>query len=299
MIELSNMFSYNNLNKRTDVDAPNSENKQVIVNFSTEHADATTVLSVQNISYAYTGEKSVFSDISFKLHKGEVLCILGANGIGKSTLLNCICGHNTISQGRIELDGKNIASMSVKERALHIAYVPQITHFACAYSVRDCVVMGRAPYMSTLAQPKAEQYRIVDEILERMSLRHLAHKTYNALSGGEQQQVQIARALAQDTKILVLDEPTNHLDFRNQIKILDMINELRKQGYCILLTTHNPDHALLLDDQVFVMLEDHKSLHAPARDVITQSLLQKLYHTQAYVVFSQEAQRCACISGAL
>ena len=256
-------------------------------------------LEVRNLSFSYAPGRKVFHDVSFALSPGEILTILGPNGAGKSTLLNCIANLSRPSSGEVLLDGQPIGNHSLREIARCIGYVPQNHAPAYAYRVRDFVAMGRAPYLKTFQQPGAADYRIVDSILEEMGLAPLAERPYDRLSGGERQQAAIARARVQQPRILLLDEPTNHLDYGNQFKTLAVIHSLSQKGYGVILTSHNPDHIMLLESRAGVLSREGDFATGRAEEILTDANLCALYQSEIHVVYVDSVGRDVCIPGRL
>lgn len=257
-------------------------------------------LEVKNLSFAYHNQKAIFDDVSFSLCASEVFVILGANGAGKSTLLNCIAGILPPQSGEILVKGANLHTLSVGGLARVMGYVPQISVPAFSYKVRDYIVMGRAPHMGLLKVPGDEEYAMADEIMQYMGISHLAEKAYDQISGGERQQVQIARVLIQKTEIILLDEPTNHLDYGNQLKVIRQISRLaRDSGRAVLMTSHMPDHALLLDSKVGILDNaGHMTVGRPEK-VVSEAALRQLYHTDLHLIYIEQLGRYACVSGRL
>lgn len=254
------------------------------------------ILAVKGLSYSYGDGKSVLSDISFRVPSGCVLSILGPNGAGKSTLLGCIAGFLTPRSGDILIGGVSLSSLGQNERALNIAYVEQLRVGTFDYSVRDYVVMGRAPYVSLLQTPGAREYEIVDSVLEGMGISHLASKSYREVSGGERQQIEIARAIVQESRIMLLDEPANHLDLGNQMKTIAAIRQLSSEGKTVVFTTHNPDHCMLVGGLVAVLSRDGEFVFGPVEEVLTESLLRNLYKTSVTMEYSRRAGRVVCFA---
>lgn len=251
-------------------------------------------LEARNIAYAYPGGEPVFSDISLSLRPGEIVCILGPNGVGKTTILNCLANLNPLSGGEIFINGKNARFLSPREAAQNIGYVPQMIMPSFDFSVLDYVVTGCAPRMGTFEKPRQEHFDIAHEAIREMGIEYLEEKSYMHISGGERQQVAIARALAQKPKFILMDEPTAHLDYGNQIKVLLMIRRLADKGFGILITTHNPDHSLLLGGRVAI-LERGGSLKFGDTDVIlTEELLTSLYGTPLKLVNEPAVSRKIC-----
>ena len=169
--------------------------------------------------------------------KGEILTILGANGAGKSTLLNCLANILEPYSGKILVNGASIHDMSLKKAAQLIGYVPQNHAPVYDYSVRDFIVMGRAPHLGMLEKPSENDYAIVDEVIRELGIEKLADKAYTQISGGERQQALIGRAIAQQPEIIMFDEPTNHLDYGNQLRMVHKIKNLSKKDYTVIMTT--------------------------------------------------------------
>jgi iron complex transport system ATP-binding protein len=269
------------ISEATDEDAVMAENK--------------TIIQVNNLSFHYPESETIFSRVSFSLEKGEIFSILGPNGAGKSTLLNCLTNLNRPSGGEVVVDGKPIAYLSQKRIAQLFGYVPQVYNLAYDYSVRDYVVMGRSPYISTFAVPKAEDYALVDSTLEELGISHLAERAYTKISGGERQQCAIARVVVQQPEIIILDEPTNHLDYGNQLKILRLIKSLSQRGYTVIMTSHNPDHVVLLGGTVGVLDNDGLFSVGTCEDILSTERLCAIYRTDLKVVYIPEVGRMSCI----
>ena len=225
------------------------------------------ILEVEHLSFAYRPERPLFYDVSFAFEQGQVLSILGANGAGKSTLLNCIANLLLPQQGEIRLHGTPLSRLELREISRIIGYVPQSHTPAYDYTVRDFVVMGRAPHLGTFQQPGRADYDLVDATLEESGPRCPAGPTGpdTELSGGERQQVTIARVIVQQPELILLDEPTNHLDYGNQLRALSMVRALVKRGFGVIMTSHNPDHVLLLGGQVGILGNDGRFLVGNAR----------------------------------
>lgn len=255
------------------------------------------LLQVKGLNFAYQTGRQIFSQVNFSLDKGEILSILGPNGAGKSTLLNCLANLLKPSQGDVFLGGRAVKSMAAFEIAQKLGYVPQIYTPTYAYTVREFTVMGRAPYMGMFTRPKAEDYKLADEALEMLNIAHLADKPCTEISGGERQQATIARVIVQQPDIIMLDEPTSHLDFGNQIKTLKIIKELAKQGFGIIMTTHQPDHAILLAGYVGVLDYGGILKFGAAQEILTEEFLSKIYNIPVKIVQVNEVNRKVCIPG--
>jgi iron complex transport system ATP-binding protein len=210
---------------------------------------------------------------------GEIHTILGPNGIGKSTLLQCLIGRYTIDAGEVLLDDAPIRKVAAKQRAQTIAYVPQIGSLATTseLNVLDFLVLGHAPYLKLLQVPKQAEKVAAQAILSKLGLSELQHEAFSELSGGQQQLVLIARALIQKPKLIILDEPTSALDLANQSKILALLKKLAKSGYGILLTTHDPNQAIYLAGQVSLFSQDGKFSTGPMAAMISSEKLSQAY----------------------
>jgi len=207
-----------------------------------------SLIEVAEATFAYE-KTDIFRDINFTIGKGEIFCLLGPNGCGKTTLLDCILGVHKLKQGHILLNNKDIRSFRPGQIARHIAYVPQYHERTFPYRVIDIVKMGRAAYTGRFSSPSAEDKIIAKEALDIVGLTHLKHRPYTQLSGGEGQLVMIARALAQKTPVIVMDEPTAHLDFKHEMVILETIVKLvENTGLSIIMATHFPNHAFYFEN---------------------------------------------------
>lgn len=255
------------------------------------------ILKVKNLSFGYEKNRILFHDASFSVDKGEIFCILGSNGIGKSTLLNCIANLLMPQSGSISLNGKTLEERSLKEIAQIIGYVPQNHDAAYAYEVRDYMVMGRAPYLGLFAQPSERDYGRVEEVLEELGISHLAERPYTELSGGERQLVSIGRAIVQDPELIILDEPTNHLDYGNQFRMLKLIERLAEKGYGIILTSHMPDHVLMLNGKVGILGADGRLQVGTTDEIMTEENLEALYQVDIHMIDVEQVGRKICVAG--
>ncbi|MBQ3077067.1 MAG: ABC transporter ATP-binding protein [Clostridia bacterium] len=253
------------------------------------------ILDVKNLSFRYGTGRTIFHDVSFSLDKGEVLSILGTNGAGKSTLLNCIANLFRPASGEIYLEGRAMSKMKMREVAQVVGYVPQIHTPAYAYTVREFTVMGRTPYIGAFAKPSAADYEMADAALERMGIYHLADKAYTEISGGERQQVTIARVITQQPKMILLDEPTAHLDYGNQYRVVQMIKQLSDEGYALIMTTHNPDHAIILNGKVAILNREGLLSVGQAADTLDHETLSTLYRLNIKTVYDEDAGRNICV----
>ena len=252
------------------------------------------ILDVKNAEFSYNGKKSIFRNVNISIERGDVLCILGPNGTGKSTLIKCINSLLKLKGGEILLNNKNIYSIGKTELAKTIGYIPQSNGSTFAYSVLDVVLMGRAPHLSLTSVPGKNDYKIAEEALESLGILFLRDKAYTEISGGERQLVLMARALAQQPEILLLDEPTSHLDFGNQIRTLKVIRELSKKGLSVIMTSHFPDHAFLSSNKVAIMNQGTIMEMGKPEYVVTEENMKEAYGINVKILDIDE-HRKACI----
>lgn len=252
------------------------------------------IYNVKNLTCAYDDRRTVLDNVSLQVSEGEVLCILGPNGAGKTTLLNCMAGLLEYEHGTIDIKGKPQKDMSAKEIAGIVGYVPQTHVPSFDYSVLEFVLMGRAHNTSVFGRPSNEDTDACRNILKSMGLDHLAGKSYLRISGGERQQALIARALAQQPEIMLFDEPTAHLDYGNQQRVLEKIRELSNSGIAVVITTHDPDHALLLNDKLAI-IDRTGRICTGGSELLTEERLRRLYDTDLRIVYVEEIGRKACL----
>lgn len=251
------------------------------------------LFEVKNISFSYDGEE-IFSDISFSIDKGDVLCILGPNGTGKTTLIKCLNGLHDIDKGEILINGKNIKKLSFKEISKFIGYIPQSHIPSFPFKVLDVVVMGRAPYLNLGESPKQKDKDIAIKALKTLGIDHLKDKEYTNLSGGERQLVFLARVLCQQPDILILDEPTSHLDFGNQIKLLEIIDNLASSGLSIIMSSHFPDHAFLSSTKVAILKNKEFIDFGTPEAVVTEDNLKRAYSIDVKLI-ELDDKRKVCV----
>jgi iron complex transport system ATP-binding protein len=248
-------------------------------------------LTVEHLRFRYGEHLPLLEDVSFALAVGDVLCLLGPNGSGKTTLLRCLLGIHRLLAGSIQVGGRSLAALTAKELAREVAYVPQHSPAVFPYTTFDVVLMGRSPHLRGLAGPTATDRETTLAAMRQLGIAHLGPRRFPELSGGEQQLVLIARALAQGSKVLILDEPTANLDYGNQVRILRALHALAREGYSILMSSHVPDHAFLVCNKVALLKEGR--LHGPGapQAILTDAVLSDLYGTAIRVVHVPLAAR--------
>ncbi|NTV09528.1 MAG: ABC transporter ATP-binding protein [Zoogloea sp.] len=235
------------------------------------------MLELVGLSCGYN-RRSVLEDISLTLDGGELLCLLGPNGVGKTTLFKTILGLLPPCGGEIRLDGEPIERWSRRRFASRVGYVPQAHTPPFPFKVREVVAMGRTAHLGSFSSPRAADRAIADEALDTLGIAMLADASYTEISGGERQLVLIARALAQQPRVLVMDEPTSNLDYGNQLKVMAHIHRIvASRGMGIILTTHHPNHALLYASRVLVLDRDKRYTVGTPAEVITETYLRHTY----------------------
>lgn len=242
------------------------------------------MLSVDRLTIGYGG-KAIVRDLSFTLAAGQSLCVLGANGGGKTTLFRTLLGLAPRIGGEIEIGGASLASLSRADIARVIAYVPQAHATFFPFSVRDIVLMGRAARIGVFDAPTAKDRECADAALETLGLTPLADRPYTEISGGERQLTLIARALAQDPHILVLDEPTASLDLGNQVRVLEQLLTLARSGRALLFASHDPDHAFACADRALVLHNGALAALGPPQETLTPALLKSVYCVAVEVAY--------------
>lgn len=211
------------------------------------------------------GGRTILRNYAFKLGRGRILAVLGANGVGKTTLLNTLIGIIRPKSGRLAVEGR-------------IGFVPQLFEVPFAYSAFDIALMGRARHLGLFSAPGKRDYEIVHRFFHLLGIEHLEQQAFNSLSGGERQLVLISQALSSQCEILVLDEPCAALDYKNQDKVLDLLENLRKDhGMTIVFTTHVPQHAVEVATDVLLMTSGDSYVFGPTPDALSARNLSVLY----------------------
>ena len=234
------------------------------------------MLEVSSLSFSY-GSRPVLRDVSLSAERGELVSVLGGNGVGKSTLFKCILGILPGYSGTVTVDGRDTREMSVREIAQKIAYIPQLHASVFNYSVGDIVLMGTTAGLGSLRSPGREERQRADEAMERLGIAHLKERCFHHLSGGERQLAVIARALAQQADILLIDEPTSALDFGNQLRILNEAKSLSRDGYLVIQTTHDPERAYVYSDRIIALKNGTVFAQGSPGEVLTEENIRELY----------------------
>ena len=266
-------------------------------------------IDIEHVSFSY-GKHQVLRDVNASIPDGVLVNVLGPNGVGKSTLFRCILCLNSDYEGVIRVNGKDLRDLSVRERAREISYIPQTHAPVYNYKVRDVVLMSTGADVGIFGTPGREQVERAEQALERIGIGHLADRMYTHISGGEQQLVLIARALAQNAKTIVMDEPTSvlrqmlkhrsdlavlspallladeptsALDYGNTVRVLSCVKQLAREGLSIVQSTHQPDQAFLFADKTLVVYDGTVEAYGDPKDVITAELVGRIYGVEVEV----------------
>lgn len=230
--------------------------------------------------HAMLGGTEILHGIDFTAGDRSLVGVIGPNGSGKSTLLKCIYRVLKPSEGAVFVDGRPLSEYRVRDSAKKIAVLAQHNFYNFEFTVQDVVLMGRAPHKRALERDSAADFKIVHEAMERVGVAPLRDRLFSTLSGGEQQRVLLARALAQQTPCLILDEPTNHLDIKYQLELLDLVRSLDRT---VIAAIHDLNIAAMYCDTIFVMQSGHIVAAGAPRDVLTRSLIRSVYEVDADV----------------
>ena len=245
-------------------------------------------IKINNISFKYdkTAEEPTLKEINLELKDGSINALLGLNGCGKTTLLKLLAGLEKPMSGTIYYGDDELSKISIKQRSKTFSYVPQHSYIVGDIPVYDYLLFGTTNTLAFYQSPGEKEMQKVQSVAERLGITHLLDKKIGEVSGGERQIVFIACALVQDTPIILLDEPTSALDIKNQNKVLTVLKEISKEGRTIILSSHNPNHALFLDSNVVLMNKGIITKEGNAKDLITVEKLVSIYGE--HVCYSKE-----------
>lgn len=234
------------------------------------------MLHVNNLSFRY-GKREILKTIRFSANPSDLLCVLGPNGVGKTTLFRCILGLNKGYKGSITIDNENIKNMKPVELAKKIAYIPQSHQPTFNFKVLDVVMMGLTPHLGKTTNPTKEHENAAYESLQQLGIAHLYNRGYGEISGGERQMTLIARAITQRAPILVMDEPTANLDYGNQLRVMEKVKELANNGYTIIMSTHNPEHAFMYGNKMIMLYDGEIIRSGNPKFQLTEDLIFDVY----------------------
>ena len=241
------------------------------------------MLEARDLAFGFPG-RTVGRDVSFTLAAGEVMCVLGPNGGGKTTLFRTILGLLEPHGGAVRVESADLHDLSRSEVARRVGYVPQGHAGYFAFTVREFVLMGRTAHLGAFASPAKRDVLVAERALESLGIAHLADRPVTEISGGERQLALVARALAQEPKLLVLDEPTASLDFGNQVRVLQKVAALARSGIAVLFSSHDPDHAFLCASRALLLAEGRVLEIGAPHEVIRADTLERMYRVSVQVV---------------
>lgn len=251
-------------------------------------------LKIENLKFAY-GSHEVLRGVSFETVPGEFISVLGPNGVGKSTLFRCMLGLQTPSSGTVTVGGRDVADMTPAQLARAMAYIPQSHNPVFNFSILDMVLMGTTAQLGRFASPGKAQVKMADAALERMGISHLRDRGFSHISGGERQLVLLARAIAQQARILIMDEPSANLDFGNKIRVMKTVKGLTDDGYTIIQSTHDPDQAYLYSDKILALHAGQVLAFGTPADVMTNDLISRLYNVDVELCSMHDDAVRVCI----
>lgn len=234
------------------------------------------LLEIENLSGGYGGA-DIVKGVSCGADAGDILCLVGPNGCGKTTLFRLVLGFIPATGGHIRVGGKETRALAPREFANLVAYIPQHHTPIFAYTALDIVTMGRAGHFSAFDAPKPADRDAAFAALERLDAVHLANRKYTSLSGGQRQMILIARAICQSARVFVMDEPGASLDYANQHLLMDVVTDLAEKGYCVVMSTHSPEHPLSVGHKVMLMREGRVAAFGKPLDVIAPEILKEVY----------------------
>lgn len=237
-------------------------------------------IATEHIRLSYDANE-ILKDVSLRAEDKEFVGLIGPNGSGKSTLLKCIYRVLSPGEGTVYLDGDPLEKLSYKASARKMAVVAQHNYYNFDFSVREVVLMGRSPHKKAMERDHAGDYEIVDDALENVGMSHFADRSFSTLSGGEQQRVILARALAQQTRCLVLDEPTNHLDITHQLQLLRIVKKL---DVTVISAIHDLNIAAMFCDRIYVLQQGKIVGSGTPREVLTREMIKDIYRVETEIV---------------
>ena len=242
------------------------------------------MLKIEGLSVSY-GLRRVLHAISLDVHAGEVLALIGPNGAGKSTLVRAASGVIPVQGGRVGVNGDDLLALPAMRRARYLAVVPQAASLPPAFTVWETVLLGRTPYLNFLGQVSSKDEEIARLALQKVDALDLAERRVGELSGGEQQRVLLARALAQSTPILLLDEPTVHMDLQYQVHLMEIVRTLaRADNLVVLIALHDLNLAARYADRVALLVAGEIKAVGTARQVLTPEIISTAYHLPVKVI---------------
>lgn len=245
------------------------------------------IFKVENLSFSYDkgsqGER-IIDGLSFAVTSGDIVSLVGPNGVGKSTLLRCMLGLLPRDTGRIELDGSDISSIPLRQFWSSVAYVPQLHRSSFAMTTIETVVLGRSAHIPLFAQPSERDYAIAYEALSEVGLTEKARQSFRELSGGQQRLALIAKALASTPSLLVLDEPETGLDYRNRLIIVDLLEKLASErGIAVIMATHYPENAIRASGKALLLERAGRARFGACDEVLNTISMQRAFNADVRI----------------
>jgi iron complex transport system ATP-binding protein len=258
-------------------------------------------LEIKNATLGYR-RKTVLEDVNMPIETGRTVCLIGKNGAGKTTLFKSLLGILPVLKGEILLDGRDVGRWRPRDYARVVAYVPQARTLPFPFTALEVTMFGRTAHLSPFASPSRRDRLIAEECMEQLQISHLRDRIFTQLSGGEQQMVIVARALAQQPMFLLMDEPASSLDFGNQIKLIAQVNRLKDRSLGILMATHSPDHAFMCRADVIALHNGKICEQGHCSRIITEAILKEIYDADVCVrevkgKQNETLQTCVPITG--
>ena len=239
-------------------------------------------MKVEDLHFSY-GNHEVLKGVSFGVEDSGFVSLLGPNGAGKSTLFKCMLGLLPPSGGSVHICGRNIRSMPAAELSHRVAYIPQSHSPVFNFSVFDMVLMGTTAQLGRFTSPGKQQEELAEAAMERIGISHLRNRGCSNISGGERQLALIARAIAQQAKILVMDEPSASLDYGNKLRVMETVKGLTREGYTVIQSTHDPDQAYLYSDKILALYGGKILADGTPGETISSELISTLYGVEVEV----------------
>ena len=284
LIDVKNVtLSYDgDFQKATQPEGDNTKNTALSNSSDSQKAAQSNSDTIEN--------QALLSNVSFTVEPGRLYCLMGANGCGKTTLINCILGMHRQKNGIVYVGGTDVRKLRPAELAARAAFVPQTHEKTFPYTVEQIVMMGRSIYADMLRGPGDEERAIAEDVMRRTGIIHLAERPYTQISGGELQLVMLARALAQKTPVIIMDEPSAHLDFKNELIFMETVSELiRDEGTAVLMATHSPNHPFFFErngtkTQVLAFAGGQLRYSGTPTDILTEENIREIYGIEARVL---------------